>query len=147
MSMHKISRRGFLRGTGAAAAIVGGATPLWLQWLNDQMGKLQGKHYSIPAEEWRSFKVNEIGDLSFVGYNVAFNPDDRKISGFNMDDEINKILKNVGDKPIALTMDMSVEYELPADKAVEMNQKNGIWRVAGEGGEERGWVMVRDEEG
>lgn len=49
--MPELSRRDFIRGAaaGGTAAIVAPATPLWAQWLRDEMRRFAGRRFWVPS--------------------------------------------------------------------------------------------------
>lgn len=56
----KLTRRALLRRT-APAIIVGAATPLWAQWLAQEMRKLNRKWFQVPQGEARTFVAFDLG--------------------------------------------------------------------------------------
>lgn len=128
--MTKISRRWFLKG-GSAAVVVGGATPLWLQWLNTEMGKLGRQTYSFPAHY--NAEDDLVNELAYrIGKDVAAAVDNDLINGDWKDGHFEVLSHEAEFKEI---------HGIADDDFYEWARK-----VADEGGEvsaERGKAQVR----
>lgn len=165
----KVSRRQFFAG---GAVVVGAAvTPLWLQWLNDQMRKLQGNYHSIPAKHIHDLEYmkREIEALerkalaqadmrawqSIPGSNFMAEgelPDDQlsRITGFNQDaPPETKAIINAGDFGAA-EEDAEFSRRLPdgavaaleRDGYVNLRHKNGVWRMEDDSADANAFAMA-----